>query len=72
MKGVLKLSFAYLRYYKKQTFSLFLGVLLSAALLSGVGSLLYSGSMGIGIITSRVMPRRHSAFWKKRTETDMK
>ena len=40
MKGVLKLSFAYLRYYKKQTFSLFLGVLLSAALLSGVGSLL--------------------------------
>lgn len=43
MKGVLKLSFAYLRYYKKQTFSLFLGVLLSAALLSGVGSLLYSG-----------------------------
>lgn len=43
MKRVLKLSFAYLRYYKKQTFSLFLGVLLSAALLSGVGSLLYSG-----------------------------
>lgn len=43
MKRVLKLSFAYLRYYKKQTVSLFLGVLLSAALLSGVGSLLYSG-----------------------------
>ena len=43
MRRVLKLSVAYLRYYKKQTFSLFLGVLLSAALLSGVGSLLYSG-----------------------------
>lgn len=43
MKRVLKLSFAYLCYYKKQTVSLFLGVLLSAALLSGVGSLLYSG-----------------------------
>ena len=43
MKRVLKLSFAYLCYYKKQTVSLFLGVLLSAALLSGVGSLLYRG-----------------------------
>lgn len=43
MKRVLKLSFAYLRYYKKQTVSLLLGVLLSSALLSGVGSLLYSG-----------------------------
>ena len=43
MKRVLKLSFAYLCYYKKQTVSLFLGVLLSAALLSGVGSILYSG-----------------------------
>lgn len=43
MKRMLKLSLAYLRYYKKQTFSLFLGVLLSAALLGGIGSLLYSG-----------------------------
>ena len=33
MKRMLKLSLAYLRYYKKQTFSLFLGVLLSATFL---------------------------------------
>ncbi len=38
-----KLAFAYLRYYKKQTLSLFFGVIMSVALMTGVGSLLYSG-----------------------------
>lgn len=43
MRNLLKLSFAYLRYYKKQTAALFIGILLSAALLTGVGSLFTSG-----------------------------
>lgn len=45
MREILRLSFSYLRYYKKQTFSLFLGILLSAALLAGIGSLLHSGTV---------------------------
>ena len=43
MRNLLRLSFAYLRYYKKQTAALFVGILLSAALLTGVGSLFMSG-----------------------------
>lgn len=37
MRNTLRLSFAYLRHYKKQTAALFVGILLSAALLTGVG-----------------------------------
>ena len=43
MRNALRLSFAYLRHYKKQTAALFVGILLSAALLTGVGSLFTSG-----------------------------
>lgn len=32
-----------MKYYKKQTFAIFLGVILSIALLTGIGSLVYSG-----------------------------
>ena len=41
--NILRLAFAYLRHYKKQTAALFVGLLLSAALLTGVGSLFASG-----------------------------
>lgn len=41
--NVLRLAFAYLSHYKKQTAALFIGVMLSAALLTGVGSLFTSG-----------------------------
>lgn len=37
------ISFSYLNYYKKQTLSVLLGIILSAALLSGMGGLLHSG-----------------------------
>ena len=43
MRTILHLSFAYIRHYKRQTGALFLGILLSAALLTGVGSLFASG-----------------------------
>lgn len=43
MKNVFRLAFANLRYYKKQTAALFVGILLSAALFTGVGSLFGSG-----------------------------
>ncbi len=43
MRNTLRLALAYMKYYKKQTAALFTGVLLSAALLTGVGSLFASG-----------------------------
>lgn len=43
MKNMIRLAAAYIRYYKKQTAALFLGVVLSAALLTGIGSLFESG-----------------------------
>lgn len=43
MKNYFRLAFAYLKYYKKQTFALFLGIVLSASLLTGIGSLTGSG-----------------------------
>lgn len=43
MKNILHLAFSYMKYYKKQTLSLLLGVILSAGLLTGMGSLLKSG-----------------------------
>ena len=43
MKNTIRLAFAYLKYYKKQTLSLFLGILLSASILTGIGSLMGSG-----------------------------
>lgn len=41
--NTLRLAFAYLKYYKKQTAALFIGMMLSVALLTGVGSLFTSG-----------------------------
>ena len=43
MKGIWKLAWATLRHEKKQTLALFFGILLGAALFSGVGSLFSSG-----------------------------
>ncbi|EGB92979.1 FtsX-like permease family protein [Clostridium sp. D5] len=43
MKNTIRLAFAYLKYYKKQTLSLFLGIVLSASILTGIGSLMGSG-----------------------------
>lgn len=40
---MLKLAYKYMRYYKRQTVALFIGILLSSALLTGVGSLFVSG-----------------------------
>ncbi len=45
MGTMLHLSFSYLRYYKKQTAALLAGILLSAALLSGLGGLFESGRL---------------------------
>ena len=43
MKNSIRLAFAYVKYYKKQTLALLLGVILSSSLLTGIGSLLGSG-----------------------------
>ena len=43
MRNALRLASAYLRHYRKQTAALFVGIMLSAALLTGVGSLFFSG-----------------------------
>ncbi len=45
MGTMLHLSFSYLRYYKKQTAALLAAILLSAALLSGLGGLFESGRL---------------------------
>lgn len=39
---MLKLAWKYMRYYKSQTLAIFASILLTAALLSGIGSLIYS------------------------------
>lgn len=43
MRNAWRLALAYMRHYKKQTAALFVGILLSASLLTGVGSLFASG-----------------------------
>lgn len=43
MKTILHISFSHLSYYKKQTAALLAGIILSAALLTGMGGLLESG-----------------------------
>lgn len=43
MKNSIHISFSYLRYYKKQTLTLLAGILLSTALLTGMGGLFESG-----------------------------
>lgn len=42
---MLKLAYKYMRYYKSQTFAILMSIILTAALLSGVSSLLYSSQM---------------------------
>ena len=39
---MLKLAWKYMRYYKSQTLAIFASILLTASLLSGIGSLIYS------------------------------
>ena len=39
---MLKLAWKYMRYYKSQTLAIFVSVLLTASLLSGISSLIYS------------------------------
>lgn len=43
MGNMIRLAAAYMRYYKKQAAALFLGIVVSAALFTGIGSLLESG-----------------------------
>ena len=45
MKQIIRLAWSYLKYYKKQTMALFLGIVLSCALFTGIGSLQKSGIM---------------------------
>lgn len=45
MKNIIRLAIAYIRYYKKQAAALLMGVVLSAALFTGIGSLFQSGRM---------------------------
>lgn len=45
MKNIIRLAIAYIRYYKKQAAALLMGVALSAALFTGIGSLFQSGRM---------------------------
>lgn len=42
---MLKLAYKYMRYYKSQTFAILASIILTATLLSGVSSLLYSSQM---------------------------
>ncbi|MBO6164799.1 MAG: FtsX-like permease family protein [Eubacterium sp.] len=42
---MLKLVFQYIRYYKKQTFAILASVFLTSALITGIGSLMYSSAM---------------------------
>lgn len=45
MRNTFKLAYSYLKYYKKQTAALFLGMVMAVSLVTGIGSLLYSGRM---------------------------
>ena len=45
MHKILKMTGAYMWFYKKQTLVMLLGIILSAMLISGIGSLFYSGRM---------------------------
>lgn len=42
---MLKLAFQYMRYYKSQTLAIFFSIFLTAALLSSIGSLMYSSQL---------------------------
>ena len=44
MKQIIRLAWSYLKYYRKQTMALFLGIVLSCALFTGIGSLQKSGN----------------------------
>lgn len=45
MFKMIKTAFSYMCFYKMQTFVILLGMILSATLISGIGSLMYSGQM---------------------------
>lgn len=42
---MLKLAYSYIRYYKSQTFAILASIILTAALLSGISSLMYSSRL---------------------------
>ena len=66
MRSIFRLSFAYLRFYKRQTGALFLGILLSAALLTGVASLFSSGK-----IASKENAREEYGDWHYSVRCDI-
>ena len=43
MRKIAHISFGYIKHYKRQTAALFTGIVLAAALLTGMGGLLASG-----------------------------
>lgn len=43
MRKILKLTLSYLRFYKKQTLAMFAGIMMSSVLITGIGSMIYSG-----------------------------
>lgn len=65
MKNSIRLSIAYIRYYKKQALALLLGITLSAALLTGIGSLFESGRMA-----ALEQARREYGDWHFNTRGD--
>lgn len=43
MRKILRLTLSYMQFYKKQTLSMLAGILMSTILITGIGSLIYSG-----------------------------
>ncbi|HJA64715.1 MAG TPA: FtsX-like permease family protein [Candidatus Mediterraneibacter cottocaccae] len=64
---MLKLAWKYMRYYKSQTFAIFASIVLTAALLAGTGSLMYS-SRRSDIENSKTV----YGDWHYRAEVDAK
>lgn len=64
--NIFRLALAYMRHYKRQTAALFVGVLVSAALLTGVGSLFFSGK-----IAAKEHARREYGNWHYTLRNDL-
>ena len=59
---MLKLAWKYMRYYKSQTFAIFTSILLTAALLSGISSLLYSSQKSDLVNSKAIYGQWHYYF----------
>lgn len=59
---MLKLAFQNMRYYKSQTMAIFFSIFLTAALLSGIGSLLYSSQLNETENSKRIYGNWHYAL----------